>query len=297
MKALVISGGGCKGAFAGGVAEYLLQKEKRQYDIFVGSSTGALLIPLLSINKVNKIREVFTSVTQSDIYSTCPFIIKKNKDGSLKSVSIDHFNTVKMFLKRKKTFGEHKALRKTIKRVISPEDYKLIQESSKKVVVAVSNLSKTTVEYKYARDYDYEDYIDWMWASSSFVPFMNLVEKNGFEYADGGFGNYLPIEEAIDLGATEIDVIVLNPRRRIRSGIKVNNAFDLLLKTMMFMQKQIAYDDVLIGHLESIYNTRVRVNFIFAPHQLTQHSFYFDPKQMTDWWKEGYEYAEEISRS
>ena len=40
MRALVISGGGSKGAFAGGVAQYLLEEKKREYDLFIGTSTG-----------------------------------------------------------------------------------------------------------------------------------------------------------------------------------------------------------------------------------------------------------------
>ena len=42
MRALVISGGGSKGAFAGGVAQYLMEREKREYDMFLGTSTGSL---------------------------------------------------------------------------------------------------------------------------------------------------------------------------------------------------------------------------------------------------------------
>lgn len=294
MKALVISGGGCKGAFAGGIAEYLINEKKQDYQIFVGSSTGSLLIPHLSIGEIDKIRERFTSVSQSDIYNICPFVIKKHPDGSINKVSINHLNVIRMFLRRKKTFGEHRALRKTIERTLSAEDFARIQASPKKVVVTVSNITKTHVEYKYARDHAYDDFCDWMWASASFIPFMSLVDKNGFEYADGGIGNYLPIEEAIDLGAKEIDVIVLNPRRRPKTEIKVSNAFDILLKTLLFMQKQIAYNDVLIGHLESIYNKNVKVNFIFTPRLLTQHSFYFDPEQMRPWWEEGYDYAQSL---
>jgi NTE family protein len=52
MKALVISGGGSKGAFAGGVAQYLLEKEADKYDIFIGTSTGSLLISHLALNKI-----------------------------------------------------------------------------------------------------------------------------------------------------------------------------------------------------------------------------------------------------
>lgn len=290
MRALVISGGGSKGAFAGGVAEQLIRERGLKYDIFVGSSTGSLLIPHLSLGYIDKIKEKYTNVKQTDIYSTCPFKFKYSADNQL-SVSINHFNTVKMFLKGKKTFGETQALRRTISKTVSEEDFNAIKASNKKVIVTVSNISRTRVEYKYARDCKYEDFLDWMWASSSFIPFMSVVEKNEYEYADGGFGNYIPIEEAISLGASVIDVIVLNPRRRPQTNIKSSNPFDLLLKSFMFMQKHIAYDDVLIGHLQSIYNKDVKVNFIFTPRVLTNHAFFFDPQQMREWWKEGLEYA------
>ena len=67
MRALVISGGGSKGAFAGGVAEYLISKLGIKYDLLVGTSTGSLLISHLALGKVDKIREVFTSVNQKSI--------------------------------------------------------------------------------------------------------------------------------------------------------------------------------------------------------------------------------------
>ena len=54
-KALVISGGGSKGAFAGGVAQYLMEQEKREYDMFLGTSTGSLLAPHLAVNDIAKL--------------------------------------------------------------------------------------------------------------------------------------------------------------------------------------------------------------------------------------------------
>jgi len=295
MKALVISGGGSKGAFAGGVAEYLIREKGNNYDIFVGSSTGALLVPHLSIGKIDKIKNMYTNVSQKDIYTVNPFRLKTMPDGT-KKASINHRSTVKMFLNKKKTFGSTTALRKTIANTLSKDDFREVQTSGKKVIVTVSNITRTTVEYRYAIDCLHQDFIDWMWASSSFTPFMSLVRKNGYEYADGGFGNYIPIEEAINIGATEIDCIVLNPRRRKPHEIQTHNAFDLLLKSFLFMQKQIASADVLVGHLESIYNDDVRVNFIFTPRELTNHSFYFDPTQMKEWWQEGLEHARSLEK-
>ena len=62
MKALVISGGGSKGAFAGGVAQFLIEEVKRDYDIFVGTSTGSLLLSHLALSKVDKIKEIYSNV-------------------------------------------------------------------------------------------------------------------------------------------------------------------------------------------------------------------------------------------
>ena len=45
MRALVISGGGSKGAFAGGIAQYLMEEEKRCYDLFLGTSTVISKLP------------------------------------------------------------------------------------------------------------------------------------------------------------------------------------------------------------------------------------------------------------
>ena len=56
MRALVISGGGSKGAFAGGVAEYLMQELGHRYDLFLGTSTGSLLISHLALKKISKIK-------------------------------------------------------------------------------------------------------------------------------------------------------------------------------------------------------------------------------------------------
>lgn len=294
MRALVISGGGSKGAYAGGVAEYLIREEKMDYDIFVGCSTGSLLVPSLSVGKIDELYKAYTSVTTNDIYNICPFGVTKTKSGKTKTY-INHFNTLRMFLKRKKTFGESKALRKTIETILTKDDFERARESQKKVIVTVANLSVNKIEYKYLSDYSYGDYLDWMWASTCFVPFMSIVEKDGFEYADGGFGNFIPIEPAIDAGATEIDVIVLQPKHRSIRKSESRNAFDIVLNAMDFMLQQIARDDVYIGQLESIYNPSIKFRFFYTPRVLTEQSFWFEPTEMKAWWEEGFAHASQQS--
>ncbi|HLW33038.1 MAG TPA: patatin-like phospholipase family protein, partial [Aequorivita sp.] len=115
MRALVISGGGSKGAFAGGVAQYLIDEMNLDYDLFVGTSTGSLLISHLALDKVSKIKTAFTSVNQNSIFSSCPFTIKRDKFGG-QQIGINHITVLKNFIKGKKTFGESFNLRKLIEK-------------------------------------------------------------------------------------------------------------------------------------------------------------------------------------
>ncbi|HET8810532.1 MAG TPA: patatin-like phospholipase family protein, partial [Flavobacteriaceae bacterium] len=91
MRALVISGGGSKGAYAGGVAQHLIEVQQRKYDLLLGSSTGSLLIPHLSIGKVEKLHHIYTNVNQQSIFSLNPFVTRKK--GSREFVSINFLNT------------------------------------------------------------------------------------------------------------------------------------------------------------------------------------------------------------
>ncbi len=288
MRALVISGGGSKGAYAGGVAEYLIRDQGIDYDLFTGSSTGALLAPLLAAGEIDHARNVYTNVTQNDIFSTHPFIIRK-KNGVYKS-RINHLGIIKMFLKGKKTFGESFALQTLIRNTFTEEHYDRIRLRGKKVAIAVSNFSCNVVEHKYLRDCTYEEFAEWIWISANFVPFMSLVIKDGQEYADGGFGSFIPIEEAIDAGATEIDVIILTPRNKIVNKLPSRNAFSLMLSSMDFMLSQIARDEKYIGLLESMHH-QIKIRYFHTPRVLTDNSLCFDPQQMRLWWDEGRAFA------
>lgn len=293
MRALVISGGGCKGAFAGGVAEYLINDRKLNYEILIGTSTGSLLVPQLAIGEVEAVKTAYTNVTNKDIYNVSPFKVMRGKNGKF-TARMHHFNILRMLLKGKKTFGEHKNLLKTIRKTMPEEHFDRIKESGKKVIASVSNLSLNIVEYKYAADCTYDDFTEWMWTSTSYVPFMGIVEKNGYEYADGGFGSLVPVEEAINAGATEVDVIVLNPKYSIPEPRNTRNAFDVIMRTLEFMHYRIGRHDVYIGHLQSVYDDSVHVNFIYTPRLLTEYSFIFEPKQMKAWWQEGFDHAKRL---
>ncbi|WP_224490573.1 patatin-like phospholipase family protein [Robertkochia flava] len=288
MKALVISGGGSKGAFAGGVAQYLIEQEKRNYELYLGTSTGSLLIPHLALGNINKVYDMYTSVNQRSIFSKNPFVVKKK--GDKEYVAINHLNVLWQLIKGKRTFGESKNLLRNIRRTLSPEEFYRLKERSKDVVVTVSNLSMNRVEYKSINDFDYEDFCDWIWMSCNYVPFMSLAKKDGHEYADGGLGCVIPIREAIKRGATEVDAIILETENKEHSKVLGKNPFSLLVNLYSFVLDQLESHDIIEGRLAAM-NKDVKLNIYFTPTRLTENSLYFNKKLMTDWWAQGKEYA------
>ena len=290
MRALVISGGGSKGAFAGGVAQYLMEIENRDYDILVGTSTGSLLISHLALNNVGLLYDLYTNVNQRKIFSLNPFVVKRKGDREF--VSINYFNVLLQFIKRKRTFGESKSLRTTIKKHFTVSDYRqIIENTSKDVVVTVSNLSKNRVEYKSIRDFSYEEFCDWIWISCNYIPFMSLVKKDGYEYGDGGLGCVLPIREAIERGATEVDAIILESEKMEHNKVLGKNPFSLMLSIYGFVLDQIEYHDISEGVIYAKHKG-VKLNLYYTPTKLTENSLVFNKKLMAQWWEQGFSYAE-----
>ncbi|ANW95683.1 patatin [Wenyingzhuangia fucanilytica] len=288
MRALVISGGGSKGAFAGGVAQYLMKEQKKEYDILVGTSTGSLMISHLALGRIEMLKDLYTSVDQSTIFSNCPFKIKGRRGA--KTVSINHFKVLWNLIKKRKTFGESKNLRKLLHNTITKDFYKEIRATEKELVVTVSNLTLGKVEYKSIKECEREQFCDWIWASCNYVPFMSLYEKDNYQYADGGFGALVPIKEAINRGATEIDVIILDTEMKLVANVPAKNPFALISDVIDFTLEQVSKHNVSIGKLASHYNN-VQLNLYYTPTILTSNSLIFDKELMTGWWEDGYAYA------
>jgi len=289
VKALVISGGGSKGAFAGGVAQYLIEQEGKNYDMFLGTSTGSLLVPHLAANDIGKLYDIYTNVNQKTIFNINPFIIRRK--GNREFVSINFFNSTLQFLKRRRTFGESKALKRHIKRSFTKEEFEKIKFTKEDVVVTVANLSKNRTEYKSINEFDYDEFCEWIWISCNYIPFMSLAKKNGFEYGDGGLGCVIPIREAIKRGATEVDAIILESEGLDYNKVLGKNPFSLIINLFGHLIDQIEKGDIAIGKLAAKHRD-VKLNLYYTPTRLTENSLVFNKKLMEKWWLEGFEYAE-----
>lgn len=291
MKALVVSGGGSKGAFGGGVAQYLIEEKNREYDLLIGTSTGSLLVPFLAVKKLDKLKEVYTNVTQEDIFKVNPFKITQDKNGATK-VGINYWKVLyNVLIRKKKAFGDASNLRKLISKFMTERDYSIIKDSNKTVIACVTNLTLAQAEYKSTDDYGWSDYGDYMLASATVPPFMEPVLKDGYHYADGGIVEHAPIQEAINRGATEIDVIILRKEVQEIAPELIRNPFHYIFRSVDIMMNEIGKDDVRLANLKASAND-VKLNFYYTPRKLTNNSLVFNKEVMTGWWDEGYKHAE-----
>ena len=288
-KALVISGGGSKGAFAGGVAEYLLKEKKNTYDIFLGTSTGSLMVSHLALGKIDALKKIYTEVNQRSIFNVNPFRIT-NKNG-VTIVNIRHSATLLNFIRGSKTFGESKNLRKLISKKITKEIYDAILKEKKEVVVTISNFTANRIEYKSIKENTYENFCDWIWGSCNYIPFMSLLDKNGHQYGDGGFGCLIPIREAIERGAKEVDAIILETEVTQINRMPIKNPFSLLFTIQEFMMEHVEKHNITIGKMSAKQNN-VKLNLYYTPTVLTTNSLVFESNKMTKWWDSGFAYAQ-----
>jgi predicted patatin/cPLA2 family phospholipase len=278
-RALCISGGGAKGAWAGGVIQHLIEDQNKDYDMYIGTSTGSLLAPLTSIREISVLKEAYTSITSEDIFSINPF----DKNGNIKK-----WNAFKRVITLKKTLGETENLRLLIKKHFQQKHFDRLYKSDKEVVAVVANLTDKRPEYKFSNNNKYEDFVDWLWASCNAPIFTTLLEKDGNQYADGAIYEQIPIQVAIENGATEIDVIVLSPEGfGVVKRKKISNLLQYFFRLIEILMRKIAKDNVDLEKLKS-HGREIDINIYYTPYSLTDNSLVFKKEEMLRWWQEGY---------
>lgn len=284
VRAICISGGGAFGAFSVGTLAAL----GRDYHIVAGVSTGSLMAPLVALKEYDRLREAYTSVVQSDIFDWNPF----RRNGKL------HIpKALWRIVSGKNTLGDSGALRRTIDRFLSMDDYERLRAAGKQAVVACQEMRREPerIEYFSCLDTGFSDFKDFMWASSNVPIVTSLLEKDGGEYTDAGASELLSLSKVIAMGATEIDVLIHRPRAEARTKTPTGSVAHNFFRLFSIMRRAIEADDLATGLLEARL-ARVRVNVCWLPRKLADNSLMFDRAVMEGWYKEGFASANDESR-
>lgn len=231
-KALVLSGGGSKGAYQVGVLKHILGTASIDYQIFCGVSVGALNAMALAM-----------------------FPSGQEKEALQKILNIWENVETKDVRKRWFPFGVLHALWKPslynsspLKDLVQKEfNADALKSSGKKLAVGAASL--TTGNYQIFFE-DNPQIVDCVLASSSFPTMLTPVEINGELWTDGGVRDVTPIKAAIDMGATEIDVIMSSHDVEKMKNIDDDpNTIDVAVRTLEILTDEVIENDIKVANL------------------------------------------------
>src|SRR5580765_3478129 len=249
-RALVISGGGSKGAFAVGVIKQLQQiYPSLVFDIYVGTSTGSLIVPLAAIDEINLLEEIYTTQSKGTI-------VKELRIG-------DRLNTDSVF--------DANPLWNLVNKYFTDARYNTLQAAGKKLyinttclqtealTVFTNDTAATSKEgYEIRQIVNSNHFRRAIMGSACQPVFMPTIQVNkdlpgnaekDYQYVDGGVREYAGIEMAIDAGATEIFTILLSTGVNTIENKVYNGLFSILQKTIDIFIDDVSKNDLVIPQL------------------------------------------------
>jgi NTE family protein len=279
-RALVHSGGAAKGAWATGVIRYLLGDLGISYDIYTGTSVGAINVAFLAMFKSGEEQAALQLLTDwwlkldsSKIYKPWPFW------GRIAAAW-------------RKSFYDSSPLHEIIRQNVSLEK---IRASGKKISVGALNLH--TGKYTVFNQ-DSDNFIDAVLASSAFPAMLSPIKINNDLYIDGGMKTLSPIKMAIEMGADEIDVITTSPDVRDKKFMEDPNIIDIVRRAFDVATDKILSNDI---ELAMMYNQLAEAGLsnkkpiklrIIKPHyNLLDNVLDFDPRKIREMIELGYKDA------
>lgn len=206
MKALVLSGGGLKGAYQIG-AYKALKKLRYNFDIVTGTSIGAINGAFITAKEEKKAIELWKNVKINFLFTEKvneDFIVLEYLRNIIKNKGMDVSaleNNINKYLNKNKFFKSN-------------------------INFGLVTVNKKTKQPKYLekKDLTKENLSDYLMASACFYPIFQSKKIANEEYLDGGYHDNMPIDFAIQLGADDIiaiDLAAIGIRKKISGKAKI----------------------------------------------------------------------------
>lgn len=239
-RALVLAGGGSKGAFEVGAIDFLVRENGLDFDIYLGTSVGALNVGILSQSQ--NYHELCQQVQ----------ILKKLWLGIKGSKSIYHKNLFGIFsLIFKDSLYNPDGLKKLIKENIDPE--RLFKKTAR--VLKVATVAEETGELFYADNRSPElrtDFLSYILASASIPLFFPAVKINGKHWYDGGLRDMTPLGSVFRERPDEIVIILTFPINQNLAPVlfttKHQGALGVILRALEIMSNEISANDLQLAN-------------------------------------------------
>jgi len=269
-KALVLSGGGSKGAFEAGVLQRLMGEAQVDYDLLCGTSVGAInasylaQVPLGQPRQAAaRLRALWDTVTTDKVRRNWfPF----REASALFKPSV--YDSTPL----------HRWIRSGL-------DLAAVRASGRRLrVVAVSFGTGEA----FVADERSNDLADWVIASSAFPVMLTPASIGGDLWADGGLRTVTPLGEAIRAGAGDIDVVLCtDPFGKSPFDVSGAHAIpQLLLRSIDIMNGEVSRADLRIAGLKNDLSQlrpeyrKVKIRVFQPAAPLPYDSLDFDPKNL-----------------
>jgi NTE family protein len=238
-RALVLSGGGSKGAFEVGAIDYLVRVAGLHFNIFLGTSVGALNAVFLSqAGNKKELGELIGQLKQFWL------AIKGNRSiyNSFCSIFNLLFND-SLYIPRGLKRLLHKCI--DLDRVFDPA-----------TIVKITTVAIETGDLAYIDNRRPElraDFLNYVLASASVPLFFPPVHIGGKHWYDGGLRDITPLGAVFKEEPDEIVVIVTYPVGLnfdpILPRVKPKGAFKTILRSIDILTSEIATNDIQLANL------------------------------------------------
>lgn len=320
--ALVVSGGGSKGAFAVGILMHLFDKYRQDgwFDIIGGSSTGALIAPMVALMAAPE------GIKMPAYQTLIRYYTRTSTNEILKKKRLLEI------LLRFDCLNRSDPLRKLISNSFPQEWFDwLRKDEAPRCYVCYVNFHDGKKYFASPKDANMtrEKFIECMMASASVPVLMNSTAINDKVCYDGGIRDLIPFNQAIELGARTIVPIYLDPKKFPESSEKFEQMDKTLMRTLSILIDEILRNDTSLAKyinmavlakneimntiadpelkrkMEVIFNSNgykklftkevIKIfDGLWPDEELTDNSLEFVPEKMREWAMLGVEKAKQV---
>ena len=218
--AIVLSGGGAKGAFQVGALDQLVHKYNVKPKIVVGTSTGAIQALGVAQNGVKRLVEVWSGIKgNDDIYRERAGIA-----GALFGA---------------KSLYDTAPLKKLLKKFYDPA-----KVAASKIELRLGVVSLQSGEFR-TIDQSVPGLDNWVYASCAMPVFFEPLETSDKQqWADGGVRDVTPLGSALELNPSGVLVIRASPRPGTAKNKKFGNLISIGLRAANILQSEVSRNDL-----------------------------------------------------
>jgi len=271
--ALVLEGGGMRGAFTAGIIDYFLRNEI-YFEHVIGVSAGANNGANYTSRQRLRNKKIFTDLVEDERYMGVKNLIKEG----------NYFGMDFLF---------HQ-----LPHEILPFDYNSFRNSNTNLKVAATECESGEVKFFSPQYFNQLSKVDKVFKASSSLPLVsNPVEIDNKLYLDGGIRDSIPVKEAVNDGYQKVVVILTREKGYRKTPVKAKFLLDLFLHEYPNL-----VDDLKARH--EVYNETLdyilkkeKSNdfFVFRPQSIEINRFSKDAKQLENIYFSASEMAESRS--